>query len=417
VKILQLSYDATPKRIAPAGGVLGMYQNLKALVDLGHEVHLALIATDEPVDEDVKGIVKSVHRIRAHSPSRTYRLLQRVLNPETFALRFPAAHGYNDQLSALVRELSIDLVWADSSFALAFAPRGDVPVVFGNYDFLFKLKAVRRETRRRISFDDLKHPRALRRRVLRRPDAFRLADLERYELGITREAAHVMCVSASEAAFCNDQGIPATAIPIVGPTIPSPDITVPDQPPRFFLFGNHNTAHAAALAEIRHVLWPALERASIRCEWHQVGRAPKHPDDDWRWMENTFDRVHGFVEDLGTVFQPGDVSVVPYRHDTGFRTKFTVAAAYGVISAGYHATFLCAPEFRPDVDCIAGEGPKEVARAFERVIRDREWRRNLAVGARKLYDAAFTFESQLPRYASILQAAKAAGPQRVRAHA
>jgi hypothetical protein len=416
VKILQLAYDATPKRIAPAGGVLGMFQNLQALVELGHEVHLAVIATDEEVDPEVQSLAKSVHRIRARRPTLPYALLERVLNPETFALRFPAAHGHAEQIARLVRELSIDLVWADSSFALALAPRRDVPVVFGNYDFLFKLKAVRRETRRRISLHDLRHPRALRRRVLRRPDAFRLADLERYELGITREAAHVMCVSASEATFCRDQGIPATHIPIVGPTIPTPGNTVPDRPPRFFLFGNHNTAHAAALAEIRHHLWPALERASVRCEWHQIGRAPKHPDDDWRWMERSFDRVHGFVEDLGTVFQPGDVSVVPYRHDTGFRTKFTVAGAYGVISAGYHATFLCAPEFRPGVDCIAEQGPEELARSFERVIQDRGLRQSLAAGARRLYDASFTFESQLPHYASILQAA-IVDPPRARAHA
>jgi hypothetical protein len=393
-----------------------MFQNLCALTELGHEVHLAIIGKKQPVDEEVAARVAGVHWVEPGETPALLRPFQRALNPETFALRFPKSHTYPDLLVQLASRIEPELIWADSSFSLGFAPRDRYPVVFGNYDFLFKLKKVREQTRARLQHADLRDPKALRRRILRRPDAMSVAALERYELQLTREAAHVMCVSASEADFCRANGIAATHIPIVGPTIDVPRLEVPDRPPRFFLFGNHNTAHAAALADIRHNLWPALERANVRCEWHQIGKAPAHPDDDWRWMERTFQHIHGFVEDLGTLFGVGDVSVVPYRHDTGFRTKFTVAAGYGVVSAGYDETFLCAPEFKPGVDAIAASSAEGLASQFGRVITDRELRRALGVGARSLYDAAFTFEAQLPRYAEVVSLATSGRPHR-QAHA
>jgi glycosyltransferase involved in cell wall biosynthesis len=390
MKILQLSYSGTPKRNAPAGGGVGMFQNLKALVELGHEVELALIAPSEQVDAETRGLCREVHELLPREPPLWLRPLRRVLNPETFALRFPNAAGLRDAVARVADRMRPDAIWADSTFALALAPRDRYPVVFGNYDFLFRLKAVRLASRKR--------------KLLRRPDAMTLAQLEAFELQLAREAAHVMCVSASDADFLNGQRIASTFIPIVGATIAAPTAEATD-PPRFFLFGNHNTAHAAALSEIRHRVWPELARAGVKVEWHQIGKPPKHRDDDWLWMERSFDHVHGFVEDLATVFRIGDVSVVPYRHDTGFRTKFTIAAGYGVTSAGYEETFRCAPEFTNDVDCIVARGPAELAESFARIQRDRAWRSSLGNAARSLYDRVYTFEAQLPRYAAILAAA------------
>ena len=411
MRILQLSYERTPKRLAPAGGDLGMYQNLCAMVELGHEVHLAVIGARERVDPEVRALVASVDEIAPKPTPFALRPLQRFLNPETFALRFPAASGYLAAITDLVSRYKPELVWADSSFALGLAPRAQLPVVFGNYDFLFKLKAVRRATASQGRLRDVRDLRALRRRI-RRPDALSARALEAFELRLAAEAAHVMCVSSSEADFLRGKGIASTHIPIVGPTIARSAAASGAQPARFFLFGNHNTAHAAALSEIRHHLWPALERAGVRAEWHQIGRAPQHPDDDWKWMERSFAKVHGFVDDLGAVFRQGDLSIVPYRHDTGFRTKFTVAAAYGVASAGYEETFFCAPEFSRSIDCISERDAEGLATALGRAAKDPGWRESLGAAARTLYESTYTFEAQLPRYQQILRTALDARPVR-----
>jgi glycosyltransferase involved in cell wall biosynthesis len=402
MKILHVTYGS-PKRLARGGGSLGMFQNLQALLALGHEVHLAVLGRAQPIEDEVRSMVRGLYEIEPGRAPLHLRPLQRVLNPETFELRFPAGSGFRRQLARLVDQLRPDVVWADSIFALAAAPRRVAPTVFGHYDFLFRLKAVRRATSK-LSFADLRAPAALRRRI-RRPDALTSAGLESLELRLAAQAAHVMCVSASEAAYLTSRGVPSTHIPIVGPTIPAP-ATESTAGPRFFLFGNHNTAHASALAEIRHQLWPALERAGGVGEWHQIGKPPASPDEDWRWMERSFHSIHGFVEDLSTLFRIGDISVVPYRHDTGFRTKFTVAAGYGVASAGFIESFLCAPEFTPDRDCVAGKDVEGLAVQLRRAIDDRAYRLRIGQGARQLYERAYTFEAQVPRYAEILKAAR-----------
>jgi hypothetical protein len=233
--------------------------------------------------------------------------------------------------------------------------------------------------------------------------------LERFELAMPRPTRKSFSDADTHITCAASRAIASTYIPIVGPTLAKPDGAA-DGAPRFFLFGNHNTAHAAALAEIRHRLWPALAAANVRCEWHQIGKPPGNRDDDWRWMERTFDHVHGFVDELATVMRPGDVSVMPYRFDTGFRTKFAVAAGYGVTSAGYIESFKCAPEFAANRDSIAEADVDGLARAFARVITDRAWRAQLGAGARATYERAFTFEAQLPRYAEVLAAAAARGP-------
>jgi hypothetical protein len=136
-------------------------------------------------------MVARVHEIEPAPTPLRLRPVQRLLNPETFELRFPEASGYRRELAALTATLRPDVVWADSIFALAAAPRDRVQTVFGHYDFLFRLKAVRRDTTGKLSLADLRHPRTLRRRM-RRPDAMSPASLEKLELALATEAAHVM---------------------------------------------------------------------------------------------------------------------------------------------------------------------------------------------------------------------------------
>lgn len=406
MRIAQIAYERTPKRVAPSGGDLGAYQNICALSDLGHEVHLIVLGPRTSIAPEIERRAR-VHWLAPKSGWSAAQFAARLFNPETVALRFPDARGYHAAIRQLMEVIQPDLVWADSTFALAVAPRDTHPVVFGNYDFLFKLKSVRGQTSR----TPLRRALAGRLRArLKRPDVLSPAALEELELRLAREAAHVMCVSASETEYLVARGIPATTIPIVGPTVPRVEAPPFDAAPRLFLFGNHNTAHKAALSEIRHRLWPEARRVDLGLEWHQVGRPPQTADDDWAWMTRSFDRVHGFVDDLCSVFRPGDLSIVPYKHDTGFRTKFTVAAAYGVVSAGYTQSFLCAPEFEPGRDCVSAASPENLVEALQRYAADRRWRQSLADGARALYDTAFTFEAQLPRYERVIAEALGRAP-------
>ncbi|MCC6217534.1 MAG: hypothetical protein IT376_21935 [Polyangiaceae bacterium] len=412
MRILQVSYRRIPRSRARAGGDLGTFQNLQALSALGHEVHLAVCGGPFEVEPEVAALAAQVHWVPARRESLAQRAAGRCFQLDTLRLRFPDRDGYATGLLRLAERLAVDLVWADTTFGIAVAPRTRFPTIYGHYDFLYLLKAVRAESRPAPRLGDLASgPEGWRRfrSALRRPDSMSTEQLERLELRCCREASLVVSVSASACGLLREHGIAADHVPIVGPTLPA-RTGEPAAPARLLLFGNHNTANRAVLTEIRARLWPAVVTRASPVEWHQVGQVPAEEGDaDWEWARRHFHSMHGFVPCLESVLRPGDISLVPYGFDTGFRTKFTVAAAHGVVSAGYPETFECAPEFTPGEDCLVAQGPEALAQQLDAVARSIADRKRLANAVRATYDRHFTFEAQIPKYERALAAALRVG--------
>jgi len=407
MRIIQLSYERLPKRQARGGGELGTYQTLCALVALGHEVDLVVCGRPMEVEQAVRERVREIHWIEPTEPPllSPAGLASRAFHPDTVKLRFPDAKGYQTRVRDLAKRLRTELVWADTIFALSVAPF-ELPVVYGQYDFLYKLKQVRKDTRGHTDLREIARSenkvRALRE-ALTRPDVMTPRRLCEVELDLCRRASHVQSVSQTEADFLNAEGARATAIPVVGPTVSLPSRTLKPKP-GIFLFGNSNTAQKSARTHLWRELWSELSQID-GIEWHQLGAPPERPDPSWRWLEKAFDEVHGYVDDLANALGYGDICFVPYLHDTGYRAKFTVAAAYGTVNMGYHRTFACAPEFTPGEDCIAAANAREMADQLRRFAGDTAWRSQLAEASRALYERAFTFESMLNRYENLLGAA------------
>ncbi len=407
MRIIQLSHERLPKRQARGGGELGTYQTLCALVELGHEVDLVVCGEPTEVEEAVRERVREVHWIApSDAPSLSGAgLASRMFHPDTVKLRFPDAKGYQTRVRELSRRLGTELVWADGIFALSVAPF-ELPVVYGQYDFLHKLKQVRKDTRDRIDLGQILRAKDRLRTIrsaLSRPDLMTLGQLRQLELDLCRRANHVQSVSQTEADLLRAEGARVTPIPVVGPTVPLPSRRLRSKP-GVFLFGNSNTAQKSARTHLWQDLWGELSQVE-GVEWRQLGAPPSRPDPSWLWLEEAFDQVHGYVDELADVLGFGDICFVPYLHDTGYRAKFTVAAAYGTVNMGYPQTFDCAPEFIPGENCIAGADAAEMADQLRRFAGDASWRKRLAEASRALYEQAFTFEAMLGRYQSVLAAA------------
>lgn len=404
MKILQVMHEMLPRKRARAGGQLGTFQTLCALSDLGHEVHLAVCGGPFDVESEVVERCAGIHWIAPRSAGPARRVASRVFQPETWALRHPDSKGYASTLRNLALGLAVDLVWADGILGIAVAPRTTVPTIYGHYDFLHLLRPARRASRKLPRSPRDWTPTALRHAV-HRPSVLSDSQVERIELNHCRESALVVSVSGSVAQRLTEDGIAAAHIPLVGPTIPRPPAEMRDSP-RFFLFGNHNTANRAILSEIRQKIWPETTHLCTPAHWHQVGTVkPQERDADWEWASNNFEVMHGYVENLTDVFAPGDISIVAYPFDTGTRAKFAVAAAHGVPSAGYTTSFLCAPEFTGGLDAIVAESPSALALELDAVARDRTRRAGLAHAVRAAYERHFTYEAQLPLYATALERA------------
>lgn len=368
------------------GGHIFYFQNLAALVELGHEVHLIACNPHQNAQDDVASRAASVTYAYSVPPSRRSLdyLLARVFRPETLVFQFPEWGGLQAQIAAAVKRIEPDVIWADHIQSLLLAPK-TTPIVYGHLDFIYQLQPVRR---------------VAHRGRIRRPDAIRTASLEKLEHELSRSSKFAVSVSHTALQIFDALGVPSVYMPVFGTFIANRALEPRDNT-RAFLFGRSNTAMAMQRRNLREDVWPHI-RNEVPVEWHLVGDEPVNKDDTWMWFEQNFTR-HGFVDDLGSVFMPGDLCLIPYKDDTGFRAKFVTAAAYGMVNIGYEETFRCAPEFVPGENCLAARDGAHFAELVHQYASDRALRERLANASRALYDEKFTLAAHLPTYDRILR--------------
>lgn len=400
MRILHICLGAV-RKAAHNGGQLRAWQNLASLVALGHEVHLVIYEAfgyDVELEPDVRELPAAVHYVIGPAAGLTRFNSWQALVSNQAALRFHLKYPdqTRERLHRLVSQIQPDLIWAEWVGTMALLPKG-FPVVYSHQDFFHKIVTVRRATRGQTP---------------RWPDRLRHRRLRLAELDLCAQADHVACVSDSERAQIATQGQRCSYIPICGPTVASPPRAA-DRKARVFFFGNWgNTAMRSAARHCREAIWPLFAAAPPGVEWHQVGDPERIPSENWRFVEKHF-VCHGYVEDLTSVFRLGDASLAAYQQDTGFRTKFVTAAAHGVVSIGYPQTFRCAPEFTAGRDCLVAGSPSDVVDLLVAYGRDADLRRRLGEAARALYERAFSFEAQLPKYERVLEdALSTAGARR-----
>jgi hypothetical protein len=385
MKILQIC-DGMPGANTSGGGQVFYFQNLAALVELGHEVHLVACNPHRDPQDDVLSRAATVtfaHNVPPSRRSLDY-LLARVFRPETLIFQFHEWGGLQAQVAQAVKRIAPDLIWADHIQSLLLAPK-DKRIVYGHLDFLYQLQPVRR---------------VAHRGRIRRPDAIRTSSLEKLEHDLCRAARFAVSVSSTDLKVFDALGVPSVYMPVFGASIAKRELKPRDNA-RAFLFGRSNTAMNMQRRNLREDVWPHVRR-ELPLEWHLVGEEPVTKDDTWRWFEQNFTR-HGFIEDLGTVFSPGDLCLIPYKDDTGFRAKFVTAAAYGMVNIGYEETFRCAPEFVPGENCLAARDGAHFAELLHQYATDAAMRERLANASRALYDEKFTLAAHLPTYERILQ--------------
>ncbi len=395
MRIVQLCFQRYPSPRHVGGGDVRLWQSLCSLRALGHEVEVLVCDPRNERTAELDRVASSVTVLRSkdmRAGSLSW-LASRVFNPTSLAMACPDLRGLRDSVSLFLSEIGIafDLIWAEEVFSVLLADEEiPVPIVHSHHDFHFKLRSVRSQ--------------AAQGKRLRRPQALSGKRLRELELSVCRRSAHTVCASRSEAEFLRGLGISASYLPVTGPTIPKPNYELLSSG-RFFLFGNPNTAMKTARRDLQTRVWPELERRQLDLDWHQLGKMPSDTDDpSWSWLAERF-VVHGFVEDLGELFLPGDASIMPYPFDTGGRVKFAVSAGYGVVNIAYEKTFECSEEFTHGVDCLAARDPAQLVELLGEFASDEALRLRLARGSRAVYERHFTMEALYPKYERILNVA------------
>jgi len=232
--------------------------------------------------------------------------------------------------------------------------------------------------------------------------------LEWLEGRLIRKAQSVICVSASEAAKVNSRWHIATEyIPTVSAEAAAPLAAENlSGPARFWFYGSSGaTANKVMLDHIADKIFDLIQVAIPGAEFHQVGQCDTYAPARIEWLQRHF-TVHGFVENPANIFRRGDFCLIPYEHDTGFRTKLPELCGYGMIAAGYPATFACCPEMRDGYNCIIGANPAELVQKLAAAAADPTLRRKLTEGAIATRREAFSHAALLGRYRHALDFVK-----------
>jgi len=183
---------------------------------------------------------------------------------------------------------------------------------------------------------------------------------ERLERWMIKQATRVLSVSASEAEKLRTEwGADAIYIPTVPEETPAAVESVNTGPLRLWIYGSSAaTSNKIVLDHLANGLFDKLKAALPTAEFHQAGKFDTYDADKIEWLKRNF-QVHGFIADLGKIFQTGDICLIPYEKDTGFRTKIPEACGYGMIPAGYTLSFACCPEMWDGENCVMAANPED----------------------------------------------------------
>jgi len=368
-KLVYLSpniYPGTPTLVAPE---VRAQQNLAALRALGYEI--TVVTAADP----------------AKRPAGGDRLVLIEPFPMRTFVRVQACWAYRRRVRQIVqRELSnpATVLLCDHWPALMCSPRHS-RTVYSCHDLESNLMRWRR----------LRKNSGIK---LRTHAYWWVADwLEWRLLG---RAGRFISVSASEAEKIRVRlGLSGEYIPIVAPgPAPAHAVGVEKAAIRFWLYGaSSTTSNKIMLDHLANGLFAQLQAAIPSAEFHQLGNYSSYDADKIDWLRQHF-QLHGFVKDPAAFFRPGDFCLIPYEQDTGFRTKLPEACGYGMIAAGYPATFACCPEMRDGYNCVIGSSPAELVEKLAKVSANETLRQRLADGAFETRQRDFSFDALLERY-------------------
>ncbi len=349
------------------------WQNLIALRELGFAI--TIVTTPDPAGREIPGFpvvlappLPETHFVQFHRHCRYRRTVKNLI-----------AHHLPDLSTILFCEH-----WA----ALACIPRHP-RVVYSCHDLERNLGRLRRLLKQKPAI------------TLKMRTYWWLTNY--LENRLFKKIDRAICVSASEAQCVKARWrIPAEYIPTVPPATAGEPAKGLNPSIRYWIYGGSGaTSNKIILDHLARELYDLLKAAAPRAEFHQAGNFNTYAPERIEWLRRHF-TVHGFMDDPARIFQRGDFCLIPYQYDTGFRTKIPEVCGYGMICAGYPATFACCPEMRDGYNCIIAETPAALAEKLALVASDDVTRERLSASAIETRRRDFSPVVLLEKYRSAL---------------
>ena len=112
--------------------------------------------------------------------------------------------------------------------------------------------------------------------------------------------------------------------------------------------------------------------------------------------------LKGFISDLSTVLRPFNIVILPYEHDSGYRTKLPLLFNYAQVVVATRAAISGMQVEGLDQVCVIVEKLENFPAVLLRLIADPAERQRLGQAAYQFFEAHYTFDSTLEQYRAVV---------------
>jgi glycosyltransferase involved in cell wall biosynthesis len=375
----------------PGGASAIHYEQLNALAELGHEIHLwhycypqqreefnRHIAAEPSLWAEIESKCKSItFTTLPDRPSFGNRLSNKianwvsdddVLNPLLRRVAFPV-------LKQLMRKIEPDFIWSQHFGATQVARlQKKVPVIYSHHDWLYRIKRVQ-------------------------ANGNGSGRLRNAEEKVARKVAAVVSGSIVECEQLREIGCKNVAyIPVAyAPASVAQSVNPSPLARLVHLGGMGTTANRIGLERFFETTWPALSATAEMWVIGDTSQASPALEQSLSGVQCT-----GYVKNLNTVLRPFDLHIIPWEHSTGQRTRMVQAFNYAQVVVAVRAAVAGFPESIDGENCRLVGRLDQMADVIKELIANPAERERLGRAARETFEKCFTRKSLLPRYEAVI---------------
>jgi hypothetical protein len=305
------------------------------------------------------------------------------------AFFYPLASDENvARLREMIAAAGPDLIWTEQLLENYLVLQGNpaAPVVYSQTDFIWKIRQLRQAgfspAKRLLNllFRGAESALIRRNRYLVSGSLTELAEVKRLQ-----PAMHTAFLPTAY----DSQAVPPQPGPVV---------------PRLMHLGTlRATANRVGLVRFMQVCWPALRGQLPGVELHVVGSLDASGVEEVKsLLGQPGVRTYGFVEDLAGVLRPYDIHIIPYEHNTGTRTRLSLALNFNQVLVGTRSACSGIDGLVDGENCILVDTLDAMTAALVRLLRGETDYKAIADRGKALFEREFTFGGQRRRMALFL---------------
>lgn len=328
-----------------------------------------------------------------------YRRIYFLIHPLDFC--FPGSHNLKKALKSILEEVKPDLLWVETPFlGAAVYQSTNIPWVYQNHDFLYKLRLIRLATQKQ--YPSL---------------GFILTNsfFKYLEYKIASASSIVVTGSVSEAIDIKKHGQPnVVVIPTTYKSVPTPSIILEENPSIIRI--NHlgaltTTANYSGLKAYFEIVHPKLidllRSHNLQVELFLVGDPANAKRDLLELISENHAEILGFQPNLENILRPFDISIIPYDQNTGTRTKVPLLMNHAQVIVATKNAVAGTPEVLQCNGCFFVNQVGNFLDPILQLALDAALRKKMGLLAKDFFEKYFTLNAQLDDYKAILTSFRA----------